>query len=188
MSQPDNSVTPQAWRVAGNRRATFISEIASPLPDQGAVDRLQITERECALSRVFEQGVPPPEIKNQNQRLSLSSLQPQVLFRLLLVDAALHSQFHVLPHRQRPANDFDSGRIVRHKESSISTSRQNHRHSQVAVHPFDRTSNHDGLNAPNKKVPRFVLAVNKNIKRLVGNRQLPHFSRAAIPPRKESAR
>ena len=99
------------------------------------------------------------------------------------------SQFHVLRHFQRPTNDFDAGQFVFYNESGLLPSGQSRRrHSQIAVHPSDRTSDHSGVNARDKKVPRFVRAANENSKCLVRTRQLPHFSYAAIPPRKESAR
>jgi hypothetical protein len=39
-----------------NRRSTFISEGAAPLPDQGEVDRLQIVERDRGVNRKFKQS------------------------------------------------------------------------------------------------------------------------------------
>jgi len=39
-----------------DRRATFISEGAAPLPDRGAVDRMQIVERDLGVNRRLKQS------------------------------------------------------------------------------------------------------------------------------------
>jgi hypothetical protein len=39
-----------------DRRATFVSEGAAPLPDRGAVDRLQIVERDRGVNRRLKQS------------------------------------------------------------------------------------------------------------------------------------
>jgi hypothetical protein len=60
-------------------------------------------------------------------------------------------QFQVLLHFQRPTNDFEADRIVRHKESGLLTSGQSRRrHPQVAIIPSDRTFDRIGVNARNK--------------------------------------
>jgi len=61
-----------------NRRATFISECAAPLPDQGGVDRLQIVERDRSVNRKLKQNRSVSGSKTET--IVSSELFPRIIF------------------------------------------------------------------------------------------------------------
>jgi hypothetical protein len=62
-----------------NRRATFISEGAAPLPDQGGVDRLQIVECDRSLNRKLKQNRAAAS-GSKTETIVSSELFPRIIF------------------------------------------------------------------------------------------------------------